>query len=103
MNPFYEQIYAIVERIPHGKVVSYVQIARMLGRPRAARQAGRAMRHCPEHLPWQRVVKIDGAIAESIRIDIRKEILKDEGVVFLPGGRVDMRLCAAKILKKGER
>ena len=44
MDPFFEQVYALVGRIPRGKVVSYGQLARMLGHPRAARQVGRAMR-----------------------------------------------------------
>ena len=96
MNPFYERIYAAVERIPYGKVVSYGQIARMLGRPRAAREVGRAMRHCPEHLPWQRVVMADGAVAGGEYANIRKGTLETEGVVFLPDGRVDMNLCGVK-------
>ena len=52
MTPFNEQVYSIVEKIPYGKVVSYGQIAWMLGRPRCARLIGRAMRYCPEGLPW---------------------------------------------------
>ena len=52
MNPFYQQVYDIVAQVPPGRVVSYGQIARMLGRPRAAREVGRAMRLCPEGLPW---------------------------------------------------
>jgi len=51
MNSFYEDIYKIVARIPYGKVMSYGRIARILGRPRAAREVGRAMRYCPEALP----------------------------------------------------
>ena len=93
MNQFYEQVYAMVERIPFGKVVSYGQIARMLGSPRAARQVGRAMRLCPEHLPWQRVVMMDGAVAGGPYADLRREMLKAEGVTFLPDGRVDMEAC----------
>ena len=53
---FFDEVYRIVARIPHGKVASYGQIARLLGRPGAARQVGWAMRHCPGGLPWQRVV-----------------------------------------------
>jgi len=96
MNPFYEQVYAIVEQIPYGKVVSYGQIAWMLGRPRSAREVGRAMRCCPEHLPWQRVVMADGSIAGGMHADMRKAMLKAEGVAFLPNGRVDMELCRMK-------
>ena len=90
MNPFYKQIYDIVAQIPPGKVVSYGQIARMLGRPRAAREVGRAMRICPEGLPWQRVVMQDGSISGGHYAEIRKAILEAEGVSFLADGRVDM-------------
>ena len=96
MNPFFEQVYAVVERIPHGRVVSYGQIAHMLGRPRAAREVGRAMRCCPERLPWQRVVMADGSITGGVYADIRRALLEAEGVTFLPDGRVDMENCRAK-------
>ena len=91
MNLFFEQVYAFVERIPYGRVVSYGQIARSLGRPRAAREVGWAMRFCPENLPWHRVVVADGSIAKGIYAEMRKELLEDEGVEFLPDGRVDMK------------
>ncbi|MCL2376828.1 MAG: MGMT family protein [Defluviitaleaceae bacterium] len=93
MNTFFTQVYAIVEQIPHGKVMSYGQIARELGRPRAAREVGWAMRYCPDGLPWQRVVKADGAITGGIYAEMRKQLLEAEGVPFLPDGRVDMKLC----------
>ena len=86
----------IVEQIPHGKVVSYGQIARMLGRPRSAREVGWAMRCCPDGLPWQRVVMTDGSIAGGIFAEMRRAILEDEDVKFLPDGRVDMALCRWK-------
>ena len=97
MNPFFKQVYAVVEQIPCGKVVSYGQIARMLGRPRAAREVGWAMRCCPEELPWQRVVMADGSITGGMYAETRKMLLKAEGVVFLQDGRVDMGLCAANV------
>ncbi len=90
MNPFYKQIYDIVAQIPPGKVVSYGQIARMLGRPRSAREVGRAIRVCPDKLPWQRVVMQDGSIAGGSMPEIRRAMLEAEGVSFLADGRVDM-------------
>ena len=93
MNLFFEQVYDIVGQIPCGKVASYGQIARMLGRPRAAREVGWAMRCCPEHLPWQRVVMADGSITGGMYADIRRGLLEAEDVTFLPDGRVDMGLC----------
>lgn len=93
MTPFFEQVYGIVEKIPYGKVVSYGQIAWMLGSPRAARQVGWAMRCCPDGLPWQRVVKADGEITGGAFAELRKARLVAEGVPFLPDGRVDMPKC----------
>ena len=93
MNSFFEQVYSVVEQIPPGKVVAYGQIARLLGRPRAAREVGWAMRHCPPQLPWQRVVMANGAITGGAYADMRRERLESEGVVFLPDGRVDMAVC----------
>ena len=92
MNPFFEQVYKIVEKVPQGKVISYGHIARILGRPRAAREVGWAMRCCPEYLPWQRVVMADGSITGGEYADMRKMLLEAEDVSFLPDGRVDMVL-----------
>ena len=94
MNQFYEQVYGVVGRIPYGKVMAYGQIAFILGKPRAAREVGRAMYRCPDHLPWQRVVMADGTIAGGAHAEIRKALLESEGVAFLPDGRVDMDMCA---------
>ena len=96
MNPFFEQVYKIVEKIPRGKVISYGHIARILGRPRAAREVGWAMRCCPEYLPWQRVVMADGSITGGAYADIRKMLLESEEVLFLPDGRVNMKLCGVE-------
>ena len=80
-------------QVPRGRVVSYGQIARMLGDPRGARQVGWAMRRCPDGLPWQRVVREDGSIAGGGWSELRRALLADEGVPFLPDGRVDMARC----------
>lgn len=90
---FFAQVYAQVARIPQGRVASYGQIAMMLGRPQGARAVGWAMRVCPEHLPWQRVVRADGSIAGDGWEQIRRARLESEGVSFLPDGRVDMARC----------
>ena len=90
MNPFFEQVYEVVKQISYGKVISYGQIARLLGRPRAARVVGWAMRCCPEGLPWHRVVMADGTITGGVYADMRRALLEAEGVTFLADGRVDM-------------
>jgi len=90
---FFEQVYEVVGRIPYAKVISYGQIARILGEPRAARKVGWAMSRCPKHLPWHRVVMADGSVTGGIFYELRRERLKNEGVRFLPNGRVDMKSC----------
>ncbi len=94
MDSFFERVYAIVEQIPYGKVLSYGDIARRLGSPAGSRQVGYAMRHCPDDLPWQRVVYADGGIAGGGYAALRRQLLEAEGVTFLPDGRVDMKRCA---------
>lgn len=93
MDAFFEQVYDLVRQIPQGQVASYGQLARMLGRPRGARLVGWAMRRCPDGLPWQRVVMADGGIAGGEFSGLRRALLRDEGVPFLPDGRVDMAAC----------
>jgi len=90
---FSEGVYEIVKDIPLGRVVSYGQIARMLGNPRGARTVGWAMANCPEDLPWQRVVMADGSITGGTWAGLRRELLESEGVPFLSDGRVDMKKC----------
>ena len=95
MNSFFKQVYILVGQIPHGQVASYGQIARVLGRPRAAREVGWAMGCCPDadNLPWWRVVKADGTVAGGQYADVRRGILEEEGVAFLLDGRVNMEEC----------
>lgn len=98
-SSFFVGVYQIVAQIPFGKVISYGQIAWMLGKPRAARMVGWAMRRCPDGLPWQRVVMADGTLAGGPYADLRRELLKAEGVAFLPDGRVDMDACRWELFR----
>ncbi len=92
MSPFYQAVYDLVRQIPPGKVASYGQLAFLAGRPRAARQAGQAMAHCPPDLPWHRVVSADGRVKGSFP-EVHQGLLRAEGVPFLPDGRVDIARC----------
>ena len=93
MDGFYQQVYHLVAQIPPGRVATYGQLAWMLGRPRGARQVGWAMRHCPDDLPWQRVVMADGSITGGEYQSLRRMMLEQEGIPFLPDGRVDLSAC----------
>ena len=93
MSSFSQQVYDIVAQIPPGKVSSYGQIARILGRPRGARLVGYAMAIAPEGLPCHRVLRKDGSLPPGELfggIHIWRAVLESEGISFLPDGRVDM-------------
>ena len=88
----YDSIFAVVRSIPPGQVATYGQIARLVGRPRAARQVGYAMHRCPPGLPWHRVVNAQGRIslpADSTSGLRQRRLLSEEGVTFI-GGRIDL-------------
>jgi methylated-DNA-protein-cysteine methyltransferase related protein len=90
------QIYAVVKRIPKGKVATYGQISRMVGRC-TARMVGYAMAAVPEgsRVPWQRVINSQGMISARTNSDgdVRQRvILEKEGVTFDANGKVDLML-----------
>jgi O-6-methylguanine DNA methyltransferase len=60
---FARRVYRVVSRIPVGRVTTYGAVARMAGRPRAARAVGQLMRTAKHpHLPYHRVVAAGGRI-----------------------------------------
>jgi methylated-DNA-protein-cysteine methyltransferase-like protein len=92
---FFRRVYAVVRTIPQGKVLTYGQIATLVGAPYMARQVGWAMHGCPKGLPWQRVVGSGGRILiNSLSIGggplLQRKLLELEGVGFL-GKYVNMK------------
>ncbi len=92
---FFDSVYALVRRIPRGKVATYGQIARLLGAPRSARVVGWAMHGNPHgvRVPWQRVVQRGGSLSPSVcpaDPGRQRRLLEREGVTFFLGGRIDM-------------
>ncbi len=82
-----EQIRGIVSRIPKGKVATYGQVARLAGRPGAARAVGAVMRTNKDTkaVPCHRVVGRTGALtgyAYGAGIRSKKQLLQKEGVAF---------------------
>lgn len=89
----WEEVYAIVRRIPRGRVMSYGQIADLLRRPLSARAVGWAMNQCPEDVPWHRVVNARGGIStEHLHEprDLQRRLLQAEGVRFGSDGVLPM-------------
>lgn len=95
---FRQDIFALVARIPEGKVASYGQLSRMAGRPRSARIVGQIMARYADGrvLPCQRVVKHNGGLCEGYEFGVmglQRELLRVEGVPFTRDGRVDIAAC----------
>jgi len=89
---FDREVYALVRRIPPGRMATYGQVAALLGRPRAARAVGGAMRRCPADVPWHRVVNAQGRISRRKRaasMVTQRLMLEREGVT-MRRGRVDL-------------
>jgi methylated-DNA-protein-cysteine methyltransferase-like protein len=94
MQPFTAEVIRVLKEIPEGYVVTYGQVARMAGSPRAARQVVRILHTMSEKhgLPWHRVVNVRGEIAvpDDESRDLQRMLLQSEDVVFLADGRVDL-------------
>lgn len=83
-----ERVRAVVASIPPGNVLSYGDVAELAGL-RSARLVGRILAEDSADLPWHRVLRSDGSVAEHLRRR-QLEALRAEGVLA-DGGRVDMR------------
>lgn len=58
---FAKKVYAVVRRIPKGKTMTYGQVAKKAGNPRAARAVGTIMsKNWDPEVPCHRVVRTDG-------------------------------------------
>ena len=90
-------IYAVVRAIPRGKVATYGQVAELAGIASGHRIAARAMRNCPEPLPWQRVVGKKDARRGQINIGdpdhagMQRALLEGEGVVLDENGCITLQ------------
>ena len=91
----YSRIYAIVRRIPRGRVATYGQVAALAGMPGAARQVGWALSalDADDDVPWHRVLNAQGEISPRgtrEAVDLQRALLESEGVKLSHRGRVDL-------------
>ena len=89
-NRLIYEILSVTEEIPAGKVASYGQIARLIGREKNARLVGRVLSQAERYgdYPCHRVVDHSGRPAPGW--PEQRPLLEAEGVGFKPNGRVDM-------------
>jgi methylated-DNA-protein-cysteine methyltransferase-like protein len=84
---FYQKVYEVVKSIPYGKVMSYGDIACIIGSPRSSRQVGWALHvnPSPETIPCYRVVNRKGEVSKAFAFggeSRQRQLLEQEGVIF---------------------
>ena len=103
-----DRLYALVRRIPRGFAMSYGALGRQIDPPVGPRRVGLAMKGCPRNVPWQRVVRSGGRLADLPSLggrSLQRKLLEKEGVYFDAGGRIRpeflvMTLGRSKVLTK---
>ena len=84
-NNFTKRVRDVVRAIPKGETMSYGDVAAVAGSPGAARAVGTIMsKNFDETVPCHRVIGAGGSLGGYNRggITRKKELLKEEGVVF---------------------
>ena len=103
-NEYRERVYQIVRKIPRGRVMTYGQIAELLGDGYTPRTVGFCMHASPSNTPWHRVLNARGATSTGRIVlphDKQQKLLELENVVFNKNGCCDLQTFLW-IPKRGE-
>jgi O-6-methylguanine DNA methyltransferase len=85
MKTFAEKVRAVVQAIPRGSVLTYAEVARAAGNPKAARAVANTMaKNFDENIPCHRVIRSDGSVGGYNRggTPVKKQLLIDESAVL---------------------
>jgi len=95
---FSEKCYAILQRVPRGKVTTYGELAKAAGSPNSARAVGKAMNKNPYApcVPCHRVVGSDGRLVGfASGLDEKTKMLEKEGIKIVEG-KIDLEIFGFK-------
>lgn len=93
-DQYRERVYHLVRRIPSGKVMTYGQIAEILGEGYTPRTVGFVMHGSDDETPWHRVVNAQGGCSTGRLVlphDKQQRMLEAEGVIFNSAGRCELQ------------
>jgi O-6-methylguanine DNA methyltransferase len=78
---FQRKVYEVVKTIPRGRVLTYREVARLIGHPMAARAVGNALnRNTDPKVPCHRVIRSDGTFGGyRSGADKKRALLEQEG------------------------
>ena len=88
-----ERVYKIVRGIPQGRVMTYGQLAEILGDGYTPRTVGFAMHGADDETPWHRVINAQGACSTGSVVlphDRQQRMLEAEGIEFDERGRCNL-------------
>ena len=85
MTPFERKVLTIVSRVPVGRVITYGDVAKLAGKPRAARAVGNIMRTADRPgLPYHRVISAGGGLGGYTNLALKRSLLAAEGLTVTP-------------------
>jgi methylated-DNA-protein-cysteine methyltransferase related protein len=93
-NDYRERVFRIVRMIPRGRVMTYGQIAAILGDGYTPRTVGFVMHSADDKTPWHRVINAQGGCSTRGLVlphDKQQRMLEAEGVEFNKQGRCDLQ------------
>ena len=95
------QLYRLLQCIPHDRVATYGQLARLLNKRKNARHIGRLLgqNDHPDMYPCYKVVAADGSLTGYSApggIRTKREMLLSDGIVFKINGKVDLAVSGWK-------
>lgn len=83
---FTEKVFEVVKKIPKGNVLTYQEVAKRAGSPRAYRAVGNILsRNCDPKVPCHRVIRSDGEAGGYnglLKNKKKIDILRKEGAVI---------------------
>ena len=93
-HDYRERVYRTVRSIPSGRVMTYGQLAEILGEGYTPRTVGFVMHGSDDGTPWHRVINAQGACSTgriALPSDKQQRMLAAEGVEFNERGRCDLQ------------
>jgi methylated-DNA-protein-cysteine methyltransferase related protein len=105
-NKYRERVFKLVRRIPRGRVMTYGQIAAILGEGYTPRTVGFVMHGSDADVPWHRVINARGACSTArVVLPSNKQqlMLEREGIQFDVQGRCDLIIYLWEPKAKQER
>lgn len=83
-SSFQAKVFAVVRKIPKGKIMTYKQVAKEIGNPLAQRAVGNALnKNCDKDVPCHRVIRSDGKLGGyNNGAETKKKLLEKEGFLM---------------------